>query len=162
MEGIRTCTGLTRIELIPGWTTGGFDRWADAIFGLRLVEEHPRKMKPSTSVAERVGGPVTAQSYGFKYLALAAGLYLSAVALTSVFSHDNSLKKPHVPSPHSDKILAMCQHLRQTPGPPEDFLNRTESDRYVLGTIPIFIKNATIWAGRGQETLVGTDIILDK
>ena len=56
----------------------------------------------------------------------------------------------------------MCRHLRQTPGPPEHFLSRTESDRYVPGTLPIFIKNATIWVGRGQEPLTGTDLILDK
>jgi hypothetical protein len=122
-----------------------------------------RKMKPSTSVAERVGGLVTAQNHGLKYLALAAGLYLSAVTVTSVFSHDHdSFRRPDVPPRHADEILAMCRHLRQTPGPPEDFLSRTASDRYVPGTVPILIKNATIWVGRGQETLPETDIILDK
>jgi hypothetical protein len=56
----------------------------------------------------------------------------------------------------------MCEHIQQIPCPPEDFLSRTESDRYVPGTLPIFIKNATIWVGRGQEPLEATDIILDK
>ena len=119
-------------------------------------------MKPSTTVAQRVGGLVTAQNHVLKYLALAAGLYLSSVIITSVLSPDNSFKRPHAPPPYADEILAMCRQLRQTPGPPEDFLSRTESDRYVPGTPPIFIKNATIWVGRGQEALTGTDIILDK
>ena len=119
-------------------------------------------MKSSTSAAERVGGLITAQNHVFKYLALAAGLYLSTVVVTSSFSHHNSSKSPHVPSPHADEILAMCQQLHQTPGPPEDFLSRKESDRYVPGTLPIFIKNATIWVGRDQETLAGADITLDK
>lgn len=119
-------------------------------------------MKPSTSVAARVSQLITAQNHGLKYLALAAGLYLSTVIVASVFSHDNLYKRPHVPPPDADEILAMCQHLHQTPRPPEEFLSRTESDRYVPGTLPIFIKNATIWVGRGQEPLAGTDIILDK
>ena len=119
-------------------------------------------MKPSTSVAARVSQLITTQNHALKYLALAAGLYLSTVIVASVFSHDNLYKRPHVPPPDADEILAMCQHLHQTPRPPEDFLSRTESDRYVPGTLPIFIKNATIWVGRGQEPLAGTDIILDK
>jgi len=119
-------------------------------------------MKSSTSVAARVGELITTQNHVLKYLALAAGLYLSTVIVTSTFSHDNSYKRPHVPPPGAEEILAMCQHIRQVPGPPEDFLSRTESDRYDLGTLPIFIKNATIWVGRGQEPLTGTDIILDK
>jgi len=119
-------------------------------------------MKSSTSVAVRVGELITAQNRALRYLALAAGLYLTAVIVTSAFSHDNSHKKPHAPPPDADEILAMCEHLHQIPSPPEDFLSRTESDRYVPGTLPILIKNATIWVGTGQEPLIATDIILDK
>jgi hypothetical protein len=122
----------------------------------------PCKMKSSTSVAARVGGLITAQNHVLKYIALAACIYLSTVIVTSAFSHDHSYKKRHAPPPDADEVLEMCQHLHQTPGPPEDFLNRAESDRYVPGTLPIFIKNATIWVGRGEEPLAGTDIILDK
>jgi hypothetical protein len=100
------------------------------------------------SVAERAGGLITAQTHFLKYLALAAGLYLSTVALTSVlFYHNPSFRRPHVPPPHADGILAMCQHLQQIPGPPENFLSRTESDRYLPGTLPIFIKDYLGWQG---------------
>ena len=119
-------------------------------------------MKSSTSVAARVRELVTAQNHVLKYLALVAGLYLSTVIVARTFSHDSSFKGRHVPPPDADEILGMCQHLQQTPGPPEDFFSRTESDRYVPGTLPILITNATIWVGRGKEPLVGTDIILDK
>lgn len=119
-------------------------------------------MKFSMSVAARVRELIAAQNHALKYLALAAGLYLSTVIVTSTFFHDNSYRRRHAPPPDADEILAMCQHLHQTPGPPENFLSRTKSDRYVPGTLPIFIKNATIWVGTGQEPLVATDIILDK
>lgn len=119
-------------------------------------------MKSPTTVAKRVGGLITEQNRVLKCLALAAGLYLSSIILTSALSLDNPFKPPHAPPPDADEILAICRHLHQTPGPPEDFLSRTESDRNVPGTSPIFIKNATIWVGRGQEPLTGTDIILDK
>ena len=119
-------------------------------------------MKSSTSVAARVRELITAQNRVLKYLALVAGLYLSTVIVASAFSHDNSHKGRHVPPPDADEILGMCQHLQQTPGPPEEFFSRTESDRYVPGTLPILITNATIWVGKGQEPLAGTDIILDK
>ena len=93
-------------------------------------------MKSSTSVAERVGGLNTTQGHVVEYLALATGLYLSTVMAASVFSHYNSLTRSHVPPADADEILAVCQRFLQTPGPPEDFLSRTESDDYVPGTLP--------------------------
>jgi imidazolonepropionase-like amidohydrolase len=47
--------------------------------------------------------------------------------------------------------------------PPKDFFSRSESDRYVAGTPPTLIRNATIWTGRfdGHEVVSG-DVLLDK
>ncbi|EJF61654.1 composite domain of metallo-dependent hydrolase [Dichomitus squalens LYAD-421 SS1] len=58
--------------------------------------------------------------------------------------------------------LEKCQLLDVEPGPPEDFNTRTQSDRFVPGTRPTLITNATIWTGRidGLEVLRG-DILLD-
>ena len=119
-------------------------------------------MRSSMLVAARVRELITAQNHVLKYLALVAGLYLSTVIVASNFSHDNWYKGRHVPPPDAEEILGMCQHLQQTPGLPGDLFSRTESDRYVPGTLPILIKNATLWAGRGHEPLSRTDIILDK
>lgn len=49
------------------------------------------------------------------------------------------------------------------PGPPKDFHHRTESDRYVAGTPPTLVRNATIWTGRvsGYEVITG-DLLIDK
>ena len=62
---------------------------------------------------------------------------------------------------HATEIQARCENLKLKPGPPPNFRQRTQSDRYVEGTRPTFIKNATIWTGRvnGYETLRG-DIFL--
>ncbi|KAJ7039590.1 hypothetical protein C8F04DRAFT_1231394 [Mycena alexandri] len=48
-------------------------------------------------------------------------------------------------------------------GPPEDFHDRTESDRFAPGTKPHLIQNARLWTGRknGTEIFSG-DILIDK
>ncbi|KAF7323766.1 Carbohydrate esterase family 9 protein [Mycena kentingensis (nom. inval.)] len=60
-------------------------------------------------------------------------------------------------------ILAECHALTLTPGPPDDFHTRTVSDRFVPGTRPTLIRNATIWTGGddGNELFTGS-ILLDK
>ncbi|KAJ7322929.1 carbohydrate esterase family 9 protein [Mycena albidolilacea] len=60
-------------------------------------------------------------------------------------------------------IVAQCRALHLTPGPPEDFGSRTESDRFQDGTKPTLIRNATIWTGldNGNEVIRG-DILIDK
>lgn len=57
--------------------------------------------------------------------------------------------------------LAKCHELHELPGPPADFYERTESDRFDAGTPDVLITNATIWTGDedGKEILVG-DVFL--
>ncbi|KAI0374295.1 composite domain of metallo-dependent hydrolase [Pilatotrama ljubarskyi] len=57
--------------------------------------------------------------------------------------------------------LDKCHLLSVKPGPPPDFHTRTHSDRFVAGTQPTLITNATIWTGRdnGLEVVHG-DILL--
>ncbi|KZT28940.1 carbohydrate esterase family 9 protein [Neolentinus lepideus HHB14362 ss-1] len=71
-------------------------------------------------------------------------------------------KTSHVPL-HAAETLQKCRMLDVLPAPPSDFNARTESDRFVEGTPPTLIRNATIWTGRsnGLEILHG-DILLDK
>ncbi|KAJ7636950.1 carbohydrate esterase family 9 protein [Roridomyces roridus] len=60
-------------------------------------------------------------------------------------------------------ILAQCNALHLTPGPPDDFSARKQSDRFVEGTPPTLIRNASIWTGaeNGHQVIHG-DILLDK
>ncbi|PPQ79032.1 hypothetical protein CVT25_002341 [Psilocybe cyanescens] len=61
------------------------------------------------------------------------------------------------------QIVQKCQSLHDLPGPPDGFHQREHSDRYVSGTPPTLVRNASIWTGRdsGNEVVVG-DILLDK
>ena len=110
--------------------------------------------------------PRRKQQY-LKALRLAAGtmILLSATSQfltvsTMSWPWDRPLSK--VPF-HAAQTLQKCRQLYMKPGPPPDFSSRTVSDRYVEGTKPVFIKNATIWTGRvsGHEVVRG-DIFLDK
>ncbi|KIY48772.1 hypothetical protein FISHEDRAFT_65620 [Fistulina hepatica ATCC 64428] len=60
--------------------------------------------------------------------------------------------------------VATCRSLYSTPGPPENFHLRAESDRYEPGTAPVLIRNATIWTGgaEGTEIIAGGDVFLDR
>ncbi|KAH8080280.1 composite domain of metallo-dependent hydrolase [Cristinia sonorae] len=60
-------------------------------------------------------------------------------------------------------ILDTCRSLNFKPGPPPDFNERKVSDRFVQGTGPVLIKNATIWTGRveGLEEITG-DLLLES
>ncbi|KAF7348544.1 Carbohydrate esterase family 9 protein [Mycena venus] len=64
---------------------------------------------------------------------------------------------------NAEVVIAQCKALHLTPGPPEDFYSRTQSDRFVGGTRPTLIQNATIWTGRedGKE-IIRDDILIDK
>lgn len=61
------------------------------------------------------------------------------------------------------QILSHCRYLRTPAGPSSAFKTRTESDRYVLGTKPILLRNAKIWTGarNGTEIVYG-DVLLDR
>ncbi|PIL26899.1 hypothetical protein GSI_10037 [Ganoderma sinense ZZ0214-1] len=65
--------------------------------------------------------------------------------------------------PDATGILDKCSLLNTKPGPPPDFYARAQSDRFVAGTKPTLIKNATIWTGgdNGLEVL-HADILLDR
>ncbi|KAJ7164020.1 carbohydrate esterase family 9 protein [Mycena crocata] len=69
------------------------------------------------------------------------------------------------PTLHPAQVAAIsrCRALEMQPGPPEDFHERTESDRYVPGTRPHLIQNAKVWTGgeNGTELFTG-DILIDK
>jgi hypothetical protein len=76
-----------------------------------------------------------------------------------------SNERPALNAPdHANSTLALCKRLKLSPGPPDDFTARKVNDRFVLGTRPTLLKNATIWTGNndGFEILHYSDILLDK
>lgn len=60
------------------------------------------------------------------------------------------------------RILSLCAKLKTKPGLPVNFYSRSQSNRFVPGTKPVLIQNATLWTGSdsGKEQFKG-DILLD-
>ena len=72
-------------------------------------------------------------------------------------------RTPSTQPAHAAATLARCQSLLQPAGPPKDFHERKESDRFAPGTKPTLIKNARIWTGLHNGThVVDGDILLDR
>ncbi|KAJ4486448.1 carbohydrate esterase family 9 protein [Lentinula lateritia] len=87
-------------------------------------------------------------------------VYTGLFAAFRTLDTKSSVAKVPINAP---QIIQKCSTLNVIPGPPQDFDSRKESDRYVLGTNPTLIKNATIWTGnvKGLEIILG-DLLLDK
>lgn len=95
--------------------------------------------------------------------ALAATILFTLAAITS-FGITTQRTSAHTTVPiNAAQIVQQCQALNVLPSAPKDFHLRGESDRYVPGTAPTLIRNATIWTGdaSGHDVVVG-DILLDK
>ncbi|KAG8958226.1 hypothetical protein FRC03_009340 [Tulasnella sp. 419] len=99
---------------------------------------------------------------GLRYFLLSCFATTSALVFlhsqSSLFEIDQWRRTP----PHAHRILAECASLRALPGPPPGFQYRTQSDRFVHGTKPQLILNATIWTGGkdGTEVITG-DVFLE-
>lgn len=97
-------------------------------------------------------------------LALCTAVATATVLTCNTFlEHSATPQHAHHVPLNAETILAQCAALRETPGPPANFLAREESDRFEPGTRPTLIKNARIWTGarNGTEIVYG-DVFLDK
>lgn len=133
---------------------------------------------PSTfTVADRKGR--TKWGVLTTFLAICA-LLLNTSQLGNLGAHTHQ----HVVPMNAQEILSECAALYTIPrnsrvpisplililtlscsqGPPTNFGERVESDRYERGTLPTLITNATIWTGdkSGEEVISGGEIFLDK
>ncbi|KAJ6577401.1 carbohydrate esterase family 9 protein [Mycena capillaripes] len=91
---------------------------------------------------------------------LAATLFLSLLYVYNAhFWPSPTVRLPA----HAAATVSKCRALEMQPGPPEEFHERSKSDRFVPGTRPHLIQNAKIWTGgeNGTEVFKG-DIIIDK
>lgn len=96
---------------------------------------------------------------------LLAGILTIALILATLNGLDfrlHSKRSSKVPL-HASETLQKCRMLDVKPAPPVHFVRRRQSDRFVPGTKPTLLRNATIWTGRasGQEVIKG-DLLLDK
>ncbi|KAJ3745366.1 carbohydrate esterase family 9 protein [Lentinula detonsa] len=91
-------------------------------------------------------------------LLLALLLGFPLIRLRLLGTHTTSFS-PVNRTPPFDK----CRSLKLPAGPPPTFHERSESDRFVPGTPPTLIRNATIWTGAYNRTeVIYGDILLDK
>ncbi|KAG9313485.1 hypothetical protein JVU11DRAFT_5810 [Chiua virens] len=97
-----------------------------------------------------------------------ASLYLSIdfALLSDSVKHPRLRSRVRVPL-HAAGTLAKCRALSVKPAPPPGFSDRTQSDRYVSGTQPVLIRNASIWTGLGGDDgedvrVVRGDILLEN
>lgn len=115
------------------------------------------KVPPSTPNVHRSSTNRNAKALT---LTLAAASLLSVLFYTHRFPGFPSPKVPH----YAEDVLKQCAHLKTPAGAPPDFApGRTESDRFVKGTRPVLIANASLWTGgdNGNEVVHG-DILLDR
>jgi hypothetical protein len=64
---------------------------------------------------------------------------------------------------HAERSLARCSSLKVSAGPPADFRDRSESDRFEHGTKATLLHNARIWTGENNGTeVIHGDVFLDK
>ncbi|KIJ40898.1 hypothetical protein M422DRAFT_75681 [Sphaerobolus stellatus SS14] len=92
---------------------------------------------------------------------------LCSISLVLYVQSLSSINTAHSRVPYkADEILARCAELNRKPGPPRDFHTRTHSDRFVPGTNPVLLHNATIWTGsvddHGKEEIVIGDVLMDR
>ena len=65
-----------------------------------------------------------------------------------------------IPPPHIKAAHQQCQFSRAPAGPPPHFSERTQNDRFALGTRATVIRNATVFDGHNM--FVGKDVFVDQ
>lgn len=120
-----------------------------------------------TTMGSNSGLPVTTTVQRRRSRRPAFLLLLTSITCLTLYSYLFYLPLPstrrsvtHVPYNAQD-ILSKCAGLNTKPSIPLHFNERSESDRYVPGTPPVLIHNATIWTGGadGKEVLRG-DVLM--
>ena len=59
--------------------------------------------------------------------------------------------------------LEQCKYISTIPGPPVDFHQRKQSDRFEPATKAVLLRNAKIWTGNGNGTeVIEGDLLMDR
>jgi hypothetical protein len=97
----------------------------------------------------------------FVLFCLVASLTTAVVTFNFPF-FDSGSRVRQVPH-NAHQILVQCAALRAPLGPTKDFFTREVSDRFEPGTNATLIRNATIWTGeRNGTVIIHGDLFLDK
>ncbi|KAH9176442.1 carbohydrate esterase family 9 protein [Lactarius sanguifluus] len=126
--------------------------------------------QPTTTMAKRAHNlPMNAHSGATPLRKFKGKLIITLAVLTSLQLYLISISFPtlfrrasRLPL-HAEHSLARCASLNIAAGPPANFHDRSESDRFVADTKPTLLHNARIWTGEnnGTEILHG-DVFIDK
>ncbi|KAJ8494882.1 hypothetical protein ONZ51_g2001 [Trametes cubensis] len=113
-----------------------------------------------TGVAARRQQPLRRRLLRFVLAAVVSAAFVQYFRLFAHLLQTNDREDVTVPL-RAQEYLDKCRLLSVKPGPPPDFHARTRSDRFVPGTPPTIITNATIWTGRANGTeVIRGDILL--
>ncbi|KAG2013293.1 hypothetical protein CC2G_010222 [Coprinopsis cinerea AmutBmut pab1-1] len=127
------------------------------------------KIGPSFSPAPTIGRKLGAARYSFLHVAALAIVLALALAWTGfnplgsyptfgAFSGSKPIFRAQ-----REELLARCAAVRVIPGPPPNFWGRDKSDRFEPGTNGTLIRNAKIFTGEKNGTVViHGDLLLDK
>ncbi|KAJ7116414.1 carbohydrate esterase family 9 protein [Mycena epipterygia] len=90
-------------------------------------------------------------------------IFSAILFLFLIYLYQHWRLSPSSAAPEHTAAISRCRALQLQPGPPDDFHERSESDRFVPRTRPHLIQNAKIWTGgsNGTEVFSG-DILIDK
>ena len=98
----------------------------------------------------------------FAFASICIWSLLSFQLFFKVFGSGEDKRAQRIPA-NAQAILDRCRALNTKPSPPPDFSSRHSSDRYVPGTEPVLITNATIWTGESNGTkVIKGDMMLDR
>jgi hypothetical protein len=121
------------------------------------MKEYLPDLRPSTFMIYEVTG--TRRKFCFSLVVILSVLLYFALLRTIGQPH----KLPAAVIAQRAHMLEQCKYINTPAGPPPNFHSRTHSDRYVLGTKPLWLKNAKLWTGTGNGTeVIYGDILLDK
>lgn len=116
----------------------------------------PSEMQPLTMTHRQKPLLVALCSLLATLAVLGCNFYLSVQPIYS------TSRAPRVPL-NAQRILGQCAAIKASPGPPKDFFEREESDRYEPGTNATLIRDATIWTGEQNGTeIIRGDLLLEK
>ncbi|GAA5854825.1 hypothetical protein JCM8547_004085 [Rhodosporidiobolus lusitaniae] len=129
--------------------------------------KQPLLKRPHRSRTSPAAAPPTLIS-NLKILAVAAVGALALLQYGPYFrsAHTGAPTASLRPAQHEiwQETVSKCEELGVLPGVPNWFASRTQSDRYVEGTPPLLVRNASVWTGEqdGHEVLYNTDVLLDR
>lgn len=127
---------------------------------LKALSSQVKASKPQMEKASELSflGPIPRPGIPTRLRVVSFSIFLALL-----FAGAKSIKFFQPVNSYQTSVLSRCSSLSMNAGPPSNFHQRSQSDRFVPGTKPTLLKNARIWTGaeNGTEVVRG-DILIDK